>query len=75
MTTMRIASGLGLLLGLGLAAGQAQAQEGDAQRGEQAAGACVACHQADGSGMNVSGGGVLAAPGRAAGGVHRQAAA
>ncbi len=56
MTTMRIASGLGLLLGLGLAAGQAQALDGDAERGEQAAGACVACHQADGSGMNVSGG-------------------
>lgn len=56
MTSMRIASGLGLLLGLGLAAGQAQALEGDAERGQQAAGACVACHQADGSGMNVSGG-------------------
>ncbi|MBB3184634.1 cytochrome c553 [Halomonas fontilapidosi] len=56
MTTMRIASGLGLLLGLGLAAGHAQALEGDAERGQQAAGACVACHQADGSGMNVPGG-------------------
>ncbi|TDR50349.1 cytochrome c553 [Halomonas ventosae] len=52
MTSMRIASGLGLLLGLGLAAGQAQALEGDAERGQQAAGACVACHQADGMGMN-----------------------
>ncbi|MGM0983704.1 MAG: c-type cytochrome [Pseudomonadota bacterium] len=57
MRTVRIASGLGLLLGLGLAGGQAQAQqEGDAERGQAAAGTCVACHQADGSGMNVSGG-------------------
>ncbi|APE30116.1 cytochrome c4 [Halomonas aestuarii] len=56
MTTMRIASGLGLLLGLGLAAGQVQALEGDAERGQQAAGACVACHQADGMGMNNPGG-------------------
>jgi len=32
------------------------AREGDAERGEMAAGTCVACHQADGSGMNVPGG-------------------
>ncbi|ERS87721.1 MULTISPECIES: c-type cytochrome [unclassified Halomonas] len=56
MTSKRIASGLGLLLGAGLAAGQALALEGDAERGEAAAGTCVACHQADGSGMNVPGG-------------------
>lgn len=56
MTSKRIASGLGLLLGAGLAAGQALALEGDAERGETAAGTCVACHQADGGGMNVPGG-------------------
>ncbi|MDY7116782.1 c-type cytochrome [Halomonas sp. SSL-5] len=56
MTSKRIASGLGLLLGAGLAAGQAVALEGDAERGQAAAGTCVACHQADGSGMNVPGG-------------------
>ncbi|SDN67913.1 Cytochrome c553 [Halomonas shengliensis] len=56
MTSKRIVSGLGLLLGAGLAAGQALALEGDAERGEAAAGTCVACHQADGSGMNVPGG-------------------
>lgn len=56
MTSKRIASGLGLLLGAGLAAGQAVALEGSAERGETAAGTCVACHQADGSGMNVPGG-------------------
>ncbi len=56
MTSKRIVSGLGLLLGAGLAAGQALALEGDAERGEAAAGTCVACHQADGMGMNVPGG-------------------
>lgn len=56
MTSKRIVSGLGLLLGAGLAAGHAVALEGDAERGEAAAGTCVACHQADGSGMNVPGG-------------------
>lgn len=30
--------------------------EGDAKAGEQAAAVCVACHQTDGSGMNVPGG-------------------
>lgn len=30
--------------------------EGDAKAGEQTAAVCVACHQADGSGMNISGG-------------------
>jgi len=56
MNTKRIASGLGLLLGIGLAAGQAVALEGDAARGEAASATCVACHQADGSGMNIPGG-------------------
>ncbi len=55
-TSKRITGGLGLLLGVGLAAGQAVALEGDAERGQAAAGTCVACHQADGSGMNVPGG-------------------
>jgi cytochrome c553 len=56
MTSKCITGGLGLLLGVGLAAGQVMAREGDAERGEMAAGTCVACHQADGSGMNVPGG-------------------
>jgi len=57
MRTVRIARGLGLLLSLGLAGGQVQAQQaGDAARGQQAAATCVACHQADGSGMHVAGG-------------------
>ncbi|WP_321553285.1 c-type cytochrome [Denitrificimonas halotolerans] len=34
----------------------AHALEGDAKAGEQAAAVCVACHQPDGSGMNVPGG-------------------
>lgn len=55
-TSKRITGGLGLLLGVGLAAGQAVALEGDAERGQAAAATCVACHQADGSGMNVPGG-------------------
>jgi len=47
-----------LLLGLvpGLTLAGPKGLEGDATRGEQAAAACVACHQADGSGMNISGG-------------------
>ncbi|SFU42984.1 c-type cytochrome [Halomonas korlensis] len=56
MTSKYIAGGLGLLLGLGLVDGKAEAQNGDVERGETAAGTCVACHQADGSGMNVPGG-------------------
>lgn len=51
-TSKRILSGLGLLLGASLAAGQSVALEGDAARGEGVAGTCVACHQADGMGMN-----------------------
>lgn len=38
------------------AATPAVALEGDAKAGEQAAAVCVACHQADGSGMNMPGG-------------------
>ncbi|MBS9402940.1 cytochrome c4 [Halomonas sp. TRM85114] len=53
MISKCIISGLGLLLGLGLVGGKAEAQEGNVERGETAAGTCVACHQADGSGMNV----------------------
>ena len=53
MISKRITSGLGLLLGAGLVSGQAVALEGDAERGQAAAVACVACHQADGSGKNV----------------------
>lgn len=58
MTIIRIASGVGLLLGLASiqASAQAQALEGDAERGQQAAGVCVACHQADGMGMDNPGG-------------------
>lgn len=53
MISKCITGGLGLMLGVGLAAGQAMALEGDAERGQAAAGTCVACHQGDGSGMNV----------------------
>ncbi|MWJ27657.1 c-type cytochrome [Halomonas sp. ZH2S] len=48
--------GLGLLLGTGLNAGAAMALEGDVQRGQEASATCVACHTADGSGLNVPGG-------------------
>lgn len=43
-------------LGLALATFQASALEGDVAAGEQSAAVCAACHQADGSGMNISGG-------------------
>lgn len=49
-------SRFGLLMGIGLAAGGALAQQGDAERGQAAAATCTACHQADGSGMNVPNG-------------------
>ncbi|MYL24771.1 c-type cytochrome [Vreelandella massiliensis] len=50
----RILGGLGLLLGAGLYAGNALAVEpGDPERGQAAAATCTACHQANGSGMNV----------------------
>ena len=47
---------LSLLLGIGLMAGGALAQQGDPARGQAAAATCTACHQADGSGMNVPNG-------------------
>lgn len=47
---------VGLAVGVSLAAAGALAQEGDAERGQAAAATCSACHQADGSGMNVSNG-------------------
>ncbi|MGO1431766.1 MULTISPECIES: c-type cytochrome [unclassified Halomonas] len=49
-------SRLGLLLGGCLLTAAALAQDGDAERGQAAAAVCSACHQADGSGMNVPGG-------------------
>lgn len=49
-------SRFGLLIGISLVAGGALAQQGDAKRGQAAAATCTACHQADGSGMNVPSG-------------------
>lgn len=49
-------SRLGLLLSGCLVTAAALAQDGDVERGQAAAAVCSACHQADGSGMNVSGG-------------------
>lgn len=49
-------SRFGLLMGISLATGGALAQQGDAERGQAAAATCTACHQADGSGMNVPNG-------------------
>ncbi|BBI60854.1 hypothetical protein HSBAA_21600 [Vreelandella sulfidaeris] len=46
----------GLLLGAGLVAGSALAEQGDAGRGLLAAATCTACHQADGSGLHVENG-------------------
>jgi len=46
-------SRVGLCVGLTLIAAGAVAQEGDAERGQAAAASCSACHQADGSGMNL----------------------
>ncbi|QTP55933.1 cytochrome c4 [Billgrantia sulfidoxydans] len=54
MTIVNSVVSLGLMLGL--MAGPALAQEGNPQRGETAAAACVACHQADGSGKHMDGG-------------------
>lgn len=45
-----------LALTLGLAISTAHAFDGDAAAGAESAGLCVACHQADGSGMNIPGG-------------------
>jgi cytochrome c553 len=49
-------SRFGLLMGVSLVAGGALAQPGDVERGQAAAAICAACHQANGSGMNISGG-------------------
>ena len=49
-------SRFGLLIGVSLVSGGALAQQGDAERGQAAAATCTACHQADGSGMNVPNG-------------------
>lgn len=49
-------SRFGLLMGISLVTGGALAQQGDAERGQAAAATCTACHQADGSGMNVPNG-------------------
>lgn len=56
MDSKRITKGLALLLCLGLTVGKAMALEGNAERGKTAAAACIACHQADGSGMNLPAG-------------------
>lgn len=53
MTKISSLGGVALLLA---AVSPAWAQEGDPERGEAAATVCVACHQADGMGMNVPGG-------------------
>ncbi|MGO2132173.1 MAG: c-type cytochrome [Halomonas sp.] len=53
MTTISKAGGLALLLAV---AAPGLAQEGDAARGEASAAVCLACHQADGMGMNIPGG-------------------
>jgi len=47
---------VGLLAGACLLASAAMAQTGDPERGQTAAATCVACHQADGSGMNIPSG-------------------
>ncbi len=44
-----------LALALGFAISTAHAFDGDAKAGAEAAGLCVACHQPDGSGMNIPG--------------------
>lgn len=49
-------SRFGLLIGISLVTGGVLAQQGDAERGKAAAATCTACHQADGSGMNVPNG-------------------
>ena len=49
LTPLAIAVALG-------AASAAQALEGDAKAGQQAAAVCTSCHQPDGGGMNIAGG-------------------
>lgn len=54
---MRMAkSGLSLVAAAAIAGTIHAAEPGLAERGEQVAAACVACHQADGSGRHVAGG-------------------
>ncbi|WP_035572973.1 c-type cytochrome [Halomonas halocynthiae] len=53
MITISKVGGIALLLA---AATPALAQQGDAERGGTSAVVCVACHQADGMGMNIPGG-------------------
>lgn len=53
MNTIRKLSTLALALGLAVSA--AQAAEGDAKAGAETAALCIACHQADGRGMNIPG--------------------
>ena len=54
---MNMTRGWAALLLTGVAAATVHAAEpGSAERGEKVAAACVACHQADGSGRNMSGG-------------------
>lgn len=45
-----------MVTALSLAISSASALEGDAEAGKQAAATCVACHQANGGGMNIAGG-------------------
>lgn len=47
---------LSLVITTGMLAGIAIAQDGDVERGQAAAATCMACHQANGSGMNIPGG-------------------
>lgn len=47
---------LSLVITTGMLAGIAIAQDGDVERGQAAAATCTACHQANGSGMNIPGG-------------------
>ncbi|BCB08561.1 hypothetical protein HHSLTHF2_24510 [Vreelandella venusta] len=44
------------LIGASALAGTAFAETGDAERGQAVAATCTACHQANGSGMNIPGG-------------------
>lgn len=55
MTKIRNLSKLAVALGFAVSAA-AYAAEGDAKAGAEAAAICTACHQADGSGMNIPGG-------------------
>lgn len=56
MKKIRNLSKLALALGFAATASATHAVEGDAKAGAEVAGMCVACHQADGSGMNIPNG-------------------